>query len=69
MTKREKRRNKKLVEKLKAASEIINKASSHGAGNYIICSPEFAEIIENLDKKRRQRKERKEKLKRLNNND
>lgn len=69
MTKREKRRNKRLMEKLKAASEMINNASKKGSANYIICSPALAEVIEDLDKRRRQRKERKEKLKKLNNND
>lgn len=67
MTDREKRRNKKLVEKLNKAAEMINNSGRQGTANYIICSPALAEVIEDLDKKRRQRKERRKKLNKLNN--
>jgi len=61
-SKRDKRRNKKLIEKLNKAAEIINKSSRTGSANFIVCSPQFAKIIEDLDI----RVQRKKKLDKIN---
>jgi len=61
-SKRDKRRDKKLVEKLNKAVEMINKKSRTGSANFVVCSPQFAKMIEDLDI----RLQRKKKLDRIN---
>ena len=48
--------NKKLVEKLLKAANNIHHESIKGSANYIVISPKFAEMIDNLDIKRHRKK-------------
>ena len=46
--------NKELYDKIKEASDIINKKSMKGSSNYIIVNPKIAEYFE-LEEKRKNR--------------
>lgn len=49
--------NKTLLEKFsKALVEIIHNKNLRGSANYIICSAEVAEMIDNLDIKKNRKK-------------
>lgn len=47
---------KKLIDKINKAAEIIHNANLRGSGSYLIVSGEIAEAIENLDIKKNRRK-------------
>jgi len=45
-----------LIDKILKASEAIHKKTLNNSANYMVCSPEFAKAIENLDIKKQRRK-------------
>lgn len=60
--------NEELVERLNKVSDAINKAS-RDKGDYIIVSPQIAELIENLDIKKHRIKKIKQIEKRIKNDE
>jgi len=56
---------KKLIEKINNASNIIAQKSRTGSADFIIVSPEVAEMLKNLDPIIKLRKERKKKIEQI----
>ena len=56
---------KKLIKKINDAANIIAQKSRSGSADYIIVSPEVAEILRNLDPIIKLRKERKKKIEQI----
>ena len=45
-----------LIDKINSAASVIHKASLNNNANYVVCSKEFAEAIQDLDIKRQRKK-------------
>jgi len=56
---------KKLIEKLNKAANMIHQKSLKGNANYITTNSTVADYINDLDKRKQKRKERKKKLERI----
>jgi hypothetical protein len=44
-----KSREELLIEAIEKASTIVNRAAKNGSGNYIICSPAIARILNDIN--------------------
>jgi len=58
-----------LIAKINSLSNEINKSQREGVGNYMIVSPEIANVIENLDNQKLRKKKIERLLKQMKNND